>query len=89
LVDARKILIAKRFQDNREPHLIPRQGLESGEQTIEAPHRISFLVSGPLLFLQSADREECEKSKQLKNDQNRSDYRDHVFVCLGSGSENI
>jgi hypothetical protein len=52
-------------------------------------HIVFLFVCGLLLFLQSAGREECEKSKQPKNDQNRSDYRDYVFMSLSSGSENI
>jgi hypothetical protein len=45
-------------------------------------HIVFLFVCGLLLFLQSAGRVKCEKSKQPNNDQNRSDYRE-------SGSENI
>jgi hypothetical protein len=79
---------AKRPQDNAETLLIPRRELESGEQTMEA-HIVFLFVCGLLLFLQNAGRVKCEKSKQPKNDQNRSDYREYVFMSLISGSENI
>jgi hypothetical protein len=52
-------------------------------------HIVFLFVFGLLLFLQSAGRVKCEKSKQPKNDQNRSDCREHVFMSLIPGSENI